>query len=373
MARDDFWLDGDERKKDSAFNRHMASVRDKDSSGLRIVKQMGKKGQSPKQTWTTAAFDTKSLSQRQGHNTAITSSEQHHGFTAAPPPPPAAPPPPPIQPDRSYDRLGYDPTKEFEVPVLPEPTDSIERAPIISPVPAVQPPVISAPVAQDPIVSAPAGQSMAAFERTSSSAQRMDASESVAKVEPEAKPPAEPEADEQVLGDEEIDNRAFFDPQTTAFNFRYLLRRMQHELTRASCIGGSVAIMVVSIDNFEAIKAKHGQVLIDKIVDAVVIALTTQCRQFDLVGRYMDNKFLVVCSDISDEEAFELAESIRKMSESIVLKHKFQTFRLPLSIGIAFYNEQLADVESLIAMADLGSDMVAEAGGNAVCAAQDES
>lgn len=299
-------MEDDERKKYSAFNRSVESIRS----------QKLKPKQQP-EDWTTNAFGTGAAPQRLGRDSNTITSGSHETYTPEDTLEPVKPAPtlPPELPDRPYDQGQPEFTKEYEIPLLTEPPFQPEEKP--------------------------------------------------AQIEAPPAPSSE-------LSDAEIDARAFFDPHTQAYNFRYIARRLQYELTRASYLGQSIGILVISIDNLEAIAAQNGQSLVDKIIDAVAVTLFSKCRPLDLIGRYLDGKFLIVCPELSEEEACELAESIRVMSESIVLKHQFHSIRLSLSIGIAFSTEEVADFESLIAMAHLGSDMATEQGGNSFCFAANE-
>jgi GGDEF domain-containing protein len=75
---------------------------------------------------------------------------------------------------------------------------------------------------------------------------------------------------------------------------------------------------------------------------------------------------MVVCPEMDEEQAAALAEKIRTVCEAIVVAHQWQNVQLSASIGIASLSPECNDVESFIALADLGADMVTENGGNGV-------
>jgi GGDEF domain-containing protein len=61
-----------------------------------------------------------------------------------------------------------------------------------------------------------------------------------------------------------------------------------------------------------------------------------------------------------------LAERIRKRFETIAIHHQWHTLKVYASIGIAYFPGHGRDIESLIAQADLATEIVVERGGNGV-------
>jgi diguanylate cyclase (GGDEF)-like protein len=169
------------------------------------------------------------------------------------------------------------------------------------------------------------------------------------------------------LADDEIDMRAFYDRGTPTYNFRYLIRNFRRELTRSYRYKRYVSILVVSIDNLERIGQEYGVLALDSAVAAAAEVLVNTCRSdVDMVGRYTEDKFIVLCPETPGRGAMVLAERIRKKFEGIAIQHQWHTIRVYASIGIAYFPGHGKDIESLIAQADLATEMVAERGGNGV-------
>jgi len=181
-----------------------------------------------------------------------------------------------------------------------------------------------------------------------------------------------PQPEPRELSEEELDQRALFDNQTQALNFRYTVRRLQYELTRASFFGGSVGVLVVAIDKMMTIAIEHSPGLLDQCLQSVASTLLAVCRPVDLIGRYTEGRFLVVCPQIPPEHLAVLSDNVRKVCEATVVHHQWDNFQLSVSIGLVISTPELNDVESLIAIADLGADMIADRGGNGFCFAADE-
>jgi diguanylate cyclase (GGDEF)-like protein len=179
---------------------------------------------------------------------------------------------------------------------------------------------------------------------------------------PQSAPPAAPN-----LTQEEIDALAMVDPQSQVFNLRYIARRMAYEFERAQHFGRTLGIAVVSIDKLQTIGLEYGPTALDSVIGTVSTFLVNAFRSVDLVGRFTESRFVVVCPEITPEEIKTIAHHVCAACSAFELKHQWHTFKFTVSIGIAISSKELTDVESLLAVADLGADDATESGGNAIC------
>ncbi len=174
------------------------------------------------------------------------------------------------------------------------------------------------------------------------------------------------------LTDDEIDMRAFYDKETPTYNFRYLVRTIRRELVRSVRYKRNASLLVVIIDNFLKIAQEFGMLAMDSTVAAASEALITSCRSdVDMVGRYAEDRFLILLPETPGKGASVLAERIRKRFEGISIPFQWHTIRVFCSIGIAHYPGHGNDMESLIAQADLAAEIATQRGGNGVTFAPD--
>jgi diguanylate cyclase (GGDEF)-like protein len=165
------------------------------------------------------------------------------------------------------------------------------------------------------------------------------------------------------LTQEQIEERAFFDPLSNTYNFRYLVRMLDRELRRAYHYNRPLSILVVAIPSLKLVKAQYGLLPYSLALTGVAQTLLRGCGPIDLVGKYGDERFLYVCPEKTLSQVAEFAEQVRSAFESLVIPCQYP-IRLPPSIGIATYNDEFRELESLIALADLGADLVIQRGGN---------
>jgi diguanylate cyclase (GGDEF)-like protein len=173
------------------------------------------------------------------------------------------------------------------------------------------------------------------------------------------------------LSEEEIDQRAFYDSETKAYNLRFFLRNLSDELLRCRTFNHCASLLVVTINNFPNLGLDYGALASEAIVKAASEAVIDNCRVIDSVARFMEDRFIILCPETDVHDAAILAENIRLTFEQIAIPHQWHTIRFHANIGLAQFPGHGEDVESFVALADFAANSVEEIGGNAVLLAPD--
>jgi diguanylate cyclase (GGDEF)-like protein len=168
------------------------------------------------------------------------------------------------------------------------------------------------------------------------------------------------------MTDDEVDQRAFFDTLTKAYNLRFMLRCLHTELVRAQQFKRPTCIMVVSIHKFKEIGMDYGALALDSVICTSAEALMITCRAVDMVSRFMEDRFIVMMPETDLHTAAAMAEKVRQTFSSISIPHQWHNIRFSANIGLAEFPTHGQDVESFISLADFACDSVAEAGGNSI-------
>jgi diguanylate cyclase (GGDEF)-like protein len=168
------------------------------------------------------------------------------------------------------------------------------------------------------------------------------------------------------LTDEQVDHRAFFDSDTPTFNFRYMLRSLRRELTRARRYKRPLTVCAVVIDDLMNIFQSYGALAVESVIAASSETLIRSCRaDVDMVGRYGEDRFLLILPETPGTGASVLSERIRIKFQKLNIMSQWNKVELSVSIGISQY-PNADSVEELIAQAELFAEVVQEQGGNGV-------
>lgn len=106
-----------------------------------------------------------------------------------------------------------------------------------------------------------------------------------------------------------LEDAAFSDMLTGVANRRGLERVL---LRQAEAPAGSMALILLDMDNFKDVNDGHGHVFGDRVLQAVVQSLNDALRGSDVIGRWGGDEFLVLARDTSAEEARILADRLRR-------------------------------------------------------------
>jgi diguanylate cyclase (GGDEF)-like protein len=118
--------------------------------------------------------------------------------------------------------------------------------------------------------------------------------------------------------------------------------------------GGSVAVLVIDIDDFKPYNDRYGHMAGDLAVRAVADALTASVsRSPDLVARYGGEEFVVVLPDCTLAGAEAIAERMRSQVEALGIDHASSRGGscITVSIGVA-QSDNPTTAEPLIELAD---------------------
>jgi diguanylate cyclase (GGDEF)-like protein len=134
----------------------------------------------------------------------------------------------------------------------------------------------------------------------------------------------------------ELAELAFHDALTGLHNRRYLDDRLE-ELLRDTERG--VAMVFVDLDDFKLVNDTHGHEAGDAVLMAVSKRLAHSARADDIVVRLGGDEFILVCRDVTEEDAQRIAErALQALSEPVVVEEI--EIRVTASAGVVAAGEQ---------------------------------
>jgi diguanylate cyclase (GGDEF)-like protein len=164
------------------------------------------------------------------------------------------------------------------------------------------------------------------------------------------------------LTDDEVDERAFYDNSSGVYNFRYMLRLLTAEFIRATTFERPYSLLVLSVDDYLKIAVAYGHLALDLVRCTVASQLLANCSAAYSVGSYCEGKFLIVVPEASLAHASALAAHLIQKCR-VDLQYQWTQIKVSISVGIACGSPEI-DIESLIAIADLGAEIANSKGGS---------
>lgn len=161
---------------------------------------------------------------------------------------------------------------------------------------------------------------------------------------------------------------AIRDGLTGLYNHGYLLDALAGEVARAVRYDRHLSVIFLDVDHFKQFNDQFGHQRGDMVLRQVSQILKDEIRKTDIAARYGGEEFVLVLPETSKEDAFVVAEKVRKaVQESIAndVADEGPT-TVTISAGVASYMEDGTDATELIAKADAAVYTAKNDGRNAV-------
>jgi len=138
------------------------------------------------------------------------------------------------------------------------------------------------------------------------------------------------------------------------------------EIARAVRTRSPLSVALIDIDHFKAVNDTHGHLAGDSVLRAVSDLLRDQLREYDVVGRFGGEEFVVLLPQTDEADALSIAERLRAhvAALSIPVRDGAAFVRLTISIGVAALDAIGGEVTDLLTAADAALYFAKEAGRN---------
>lgn len=145
-------------------------------------------------------------------------------------------------------------------------------------------------------------------------------------------------------------HESLVDPLTQVWNRRYIMHRLDEESSRIDRTNGSGSVILVDLGDFKQINDRYGHVTGDEVLRVTSATMSENLRNYDMIGRYGGDEFLLYLPDVSREDAGAIMERM----ELKVAEQKMEGFEgtVILDYGIAVCPEDGSSLSEVIKIAD---------------------
>src|SRR5256886_2322904 len=145
---------------------------------------------------------------------------------------------------------------------------------------------------------------------------------------------------------------AMIDPLTGLLNRRAFLQDAETLLQQQTARDRPIGVLLIDLDHFKSINDRFGHAVGDKVLQ--IFAKTTRAglRQTDLVGRLGGEEFTVVLADASMDNAYLVADRLRKAFAANAAMIDGEPIHATASIGVSAIVDPRQDLSKLITLPD---------------------
>jgi diguanylate cyclase (GGDEF)-like protein len=171
----------------------------------------------------------------------------------------------------------------------------------------------------------------------------------------------------------QVEEKASKDAKTGLFNSEGWHTRASRERSRAARANEGFGLLMVDLDHFKKVNDTYGHVAGDAVLKAVADAITGEVRDYDSVGRFGGEEFVVLLPGMSEDDGVGVAERIRHAVTQLVVEAPVEgrttiIRNLSASIGVSTFPEAGDDIEPLLLAADAALYQAKNSGRNRVVA-----
>jgi diguanylate cyclase (GGDEF)-like protein len=164
------------------------------------------------------------------------------------------------------------------------------------------------------------------------------------------------------------------DSKTGLLNVSTWEAEAEAELSRSARLRFPVSLALVDIDHFKLVNDSYGHLVGDRVLKAVAEALTSQSRDYDRVGRFGGEEFVLFLAQTTEVDACKIAERLRAHVEALSVpvddRPDAPVVRVTISIGVtAVAKDEKHELTDLLAAADSALYHAKQAGRNRVAVA----
>ncbi|MDL4777511.1 GGDEF domain-containing protein [Actinomadura xylanilytica] len=157
------------------------------------------------------------------------------------------------------------------------------------------------------------------------------------------------------------------DAKTGLLNAAAWQREADTELSRSQRTHDPLALLLIDIDYFKRVNDTHGHLIGDQVLVGVASTLCGQLRDYDVVGRFGGEEFVVLLPGADTVEACRVAERLRGRVRRLAVPAEEGTVAVTISVGVSLFRMHGEDLIELLAAADLALYRAKESGRDRVC------
>jgi diguanylate cyclase (GGDEF)-like protein len=153
---------------------------------------------------------------------------------------------------------------------------------------------------------------------------------------------------------QELDYKAAHDSLTGVLNRSAILDKLNAEIARSQRSDEPLGVILADVDHFKSINDKHGHLAGDKVLSHIAERISDSLRDYDFVGRYGGEEFIIIVPGCNQERTLNLAERLRESFEFEDLDTSEGRFHLTLSFGVTSITgaERSITMDGIIRAAD---------------------
>lgn len=151
---------------------------------------------------------------------------------------------------------------------------------------------------------------------------------------------------------DEVQNLAITDPLTHLYNRRKFEESASKEFDRSRRYNRPLCAIMIDLDQFKVVNDTYGHLAGDQALASLAALCQKSLRNIDILARYGGEEFVIILPETTAEQAFVMAERLRRDCESNLIESAQGPITLTISLGLAELTDSCQTLDELIDRAD---------------------
>ncbi|HJO94591.1 MAG TPA: diguanylate cyclase [Victivallales bacterium] len=154
------------------------------------------------------------------------------------------------------------------------------------------------------------------------------------------------------INNQQLEDLLYTDSLTGAVNKNPFIDMLNKSISKWMRFKQKFALLFLDFDGFKSVNDKYGHMVGDEVLKASVSKIKSQLRQYDIIGRFAGDEFLICLNDIKTvNDIIPVAAKINKIFDEYTI-YEGNCINLGVSIGIAIFPDDSVEINDLICKAD---------------------
>jgi len=151
---------------------------------------------------------------------------------------------------------------------------------------------------------------------------------------------------------EVIDNlneKIIRDELTGIYNRIYIESRLPVDLNNSVINENNLSILMLDIDEVQNINDEYGQEIWSKFLKDTSKLISEYVENDSYwIGRYLENKYIIVLNNIQKEEACNISNKIKQLLKDILFEYNNEIMNLNVNWGIYYSENEIVDIKNIL-------------------------
>lgn len=146
-----------------------------------------------------------------------------------------------------------------------------------------------------------------------------------------------------------LNEKVIKDDSRSVYNRIYIESRLPVDLNNSIVNENNLSIIMLNIDEVENVNGKYGQEVLSEFLKDIseIIGKYVDEKSY-WIGRYSENKYIVVLNNIHKEEAYNIADEIKSLLKNDTFEYNNEIMKLNVNLGVYCSENERIDIKDIL-------------------------